>query len=212
MAENESIKITQLPSATVTEDGDYLVFSTETNTFKIKVKDFMVQFTQAINKSIADEETSRKTADNLLQKNIDDEVTKRESADTKITNALNEESNARIEADTILQNNIDNETFQRLFNVSSLRKDVDTFKGVSVINGDGQTKVFTVEHNLSTKDLLVQAYLPIGEEELEFNVVRNLNSLELTFNTAPQGEVRIVYTAVNSWSSERLPFNLPFEQ
>ena len=204
MAENESIKITQLPSATVTEDGDYLVFSTETNTFKIKVKDFMVQFTQAINKSIADEETSRKTADNLLQKNIDDEVTNRESADTKITNALTKES-------TILQNNIDNETFQRLFNVSSLRKDVDTFKGVSVINGDGQTKVFTVEHNLSTKDLLVQAYLPIGEEELEVNVVRNLNSLELTFNTAPQGEVRIVYTAVNSWSSERLPFNLPFE-
>lgn len=175
MAENESIKISQLPSATLTEDGDYLVFSTETNTFKIKVKDFMVQFTRSINKSIADEETSRK------------------------------------EADTILQNNIDNETFQRLFNVNSLRKDVDTFKGVSVINGDGQTKVFTVEHNLSTKDLLVQAYLPIGEEELEVNVVRNLNSLELTFNTAPQGEVRIVYIAVNSWSSERLPFNLPFE-
>lgn len=60
MAENKSIKITQLPSATITEDGDYLVFSTATNTFKIKVKDFMVQFTQPINKSIADEETSRK--------------------------------------------------------------------------------------------------------------------------------------------------------
>lgn len=49
MAENESIKITQLPSATITKDGDYLVFSTATNTYKIKVKDFMVQFTQPIN-------------------------------------------------------------------------------------------------------------------------------------------------------------------
>lgn len=88
MAENESIKITQLPSATVTQDGDYLVFSTATNTFKIKVKDFMVQFTQSINKSIANEETSRKTADNLLQENIDDEVTNREDADTNITNDL----------------------------------------------------------------------------------------------------------------------------
>ena len=107
MAENESIKITQLPSATVTEDGDYLVFSTETNTFKIKVKDFMVQFTQAINKSIADEETSRKTADNLLQKNIDDEVANRESADTKITNSLNKESEERKTTDTALQNEID---------------------------------------------------------------------------------------------------------
>lgn len=107
MAENESIKITQLPSATVTEDGNYLVFSTETNTFKIKVKDFMVQFTQPINKSIADEETSRKTADNLLQKNIDDEVTNRESADTEITNALNKESEERKKADTALQNEID---------------------------------------------------------------------------------------------------------
>lgn len=107
MAENESIKITQLPSATVTKDGDYLVFSTETNTFKIKVKDFMVQFTQAINKSIADEETSRKTADNLLQKNIEDEVTNRESADTKITNSLNKESEERKKADTALQNEID---------------------------------------------------------------------------------------------------------
>ena len=212
MAENESIKITQLPSATVTEDGDYLVFSTETNTFKIKVKDFMVQFTQSINKSITDEETSRKTADELLQKNIDDEVANRESADTEITNALNKESNARTEADTTLQNNIDNETSQRLLNVNSLRKDVDTFKGVSAINGDGQKKVFTVEHNLSTKDLLVQAYSPIGGEELKFDVVRNLNSLELTFETAPQGEIRIVYMAVNSWLSEQLPFNLPFEQ
>lgn len=72
MAENESIKITQLPSATVTEDGDYLVFSTETNTFKIKVKDFMVQFTQPINKSIANEETNRKEADNLLQNEINE--------------------------------------------------------------------------------------------------------------------------------------------
>lgn len=72
MAENKSIKITQLPSATVTEDGDYLVFSTATNTYKIKVKDFMVQFTQPINKSIADEETSRKEADNLLQNEIDE--------------------------------------------------------------------------------------------------------------------------------------------
>lgn len=107
MAENESIKITQLPSATITEDGDYLVFSTATNTFKIKVKDFMVQFTQSINKSIADEETSRKTADNLLQKNIDDEVTNRESADTKITNSLNKESVERKKADTALQNEID---------------------------------------------------------------------------------------------------------
>lgn len=194
MAENESIKITQLPSATITKDGDYLVFSTATNTFKIKVRDFMVQFTQSINKSIADEETSRKTADKLLQENINDEVTNRENADTT------------------LQNNIDNETSQRLLNVNSLRKDVDTFKGVSAINGNGQTKVFTVEHNLSTKDLLVQAYSPIGGEELKFNVVRNLNSLELTFNTAPQGEVRIVYMAVNSWASEQLPFNLPFEQ
>ena len=194
MAENESIKITQLPSATITEDGDYLVFSTATNTFKIKVRDFMVQFTKSINKSIADEETSRKIADKLLQENINDEVTNRENADTT------------------LQNNIDNETSQRLLNVNSLRKDVDTFKGVSAINGNGQTKVFTVEHNLSTKDLLVQAYSPIGGEELKFNVVRNLNSLELTFNTAPQGEVRIVYMAVNSWASEQLPFNLPFEQ
>lgn len=107
MAENESIKITQLPSATVTEDGDYLVFSTETNTFKIKVKDFMVQFTQSINKSIADEETSRKEADNLLQTNIDDEVVNRENADTKITNALNKESEERKKADTALQNEID---------------------------------------------------------------------------------------------------------
>ena len=71
MAENESIKITQLPSATVTEDGDYLVSSTETNTYKIKVKDFMVQFTQPINKSIADEETNRKEADKALQNEID---------------------------------------------------------------------------------------------------------------------------------------------
>lgn len=211
MAENESIKISQLPSATVTDDGDYLVFSTATNTFKIKVRDFMVQFTQAINKSIADEETSRKTADNLLQKNIDDEVANRKSADTDITNALNKESDTREKADTTLQSNIDNETSQRLLNVNSLRKDVDTFKGVSVISGNGQTKVFTVEHNLSTKDLLVQTYSLIGGEELEFSVIRNLNSLELTFKTAPQGEVRIVYMAVNSWPSEQLPFNLPFE-
>lgn len=77
MEQNESIKITQLPSATITEDGDYLVFSTATNTYKIKVKDFMVQFTQSINKSIADEETNRKTAD------------------TEITNALNKESEER---------------------------------------------------------------------------------------------------------------------
>lgn len=212
MAENESIKITQLPNATITEDGDYLVFSTETNTFKIKVKDFMVQFTQSINKSIADEETSRKEADNLLQKNIDDEVDNRKSADTNITTALNKESEIRGNADTTLQENIDKETSQRLLNVNSLRKDVDTFKGVSAINGNGQTKVFTVEHNLSTKDLLVQAYSPIGGEELKFSVVRNLNSLELTFETAPQGEIRVVYTAVNLWSSEQLPFNLPFEQ
>lgn len=107
MAENESIKITQLPSATVTQDGDYLVFSTATNTYKIKVKDFMVQFTQSINKSIADEETSRKQADTLLQENIDNEVTNRESADTEITNALNKESETRTEADTALQNEID---------------------------------------------------------------------------------------------------------
>lgn len=107
MAENESIKITQLPSATVTEDGDYLVFSTATNTYKIKVKDFMVQFTQSINKSIADEETSRKTADNLLQTNIDDEVVNRENADTKITNALNKESEERAKADNNLQTQID---------------------------------------------------------------------------------------------------------
>lgn len=106
MAENESIKITQLPSATVTEDGDYLVFSTETNTYKIKVKDFMVQFTQSINKSIADEETSRKEADNLLQTNIDDEVVNRENADTEITNSLNKESEERKKADTALQNEI----------------------------------------------------------------------------------------------------------
>lgn len=104
MAENESIKITQLPSATVTKDGDYLVFSTETNTYKIKVKDFMVQFTQPINKSIADEETNRKEADNLLQTNIDNEVTNRESADTEITNALNKESEERKKADEVLQN------------------------------------------------------------------------------------------------------------
>lgn len=90
MAENESIKITQLPSATVTEDGDYLVFSTETNTFKIKVKDFMVQFTQPINKSIADEETSRKEADNLLQTNIDNEIANREKADTALQNEIDE--------------------------------------------------------------------------------------------------------------------------
>ena len=107
MAENESIKITQLPSATVTEDGDYLVFSTATNTYKIKVKDFMVQFTQPINKSIADEETSRKEADTLLQTNIDNEVTNRESADTEITNALNKETEERKKADTALQNEID---------------------------------------------------------------------------------------------------------
>lgn len=107
MAENESIKITQLPSATVTQDGDYLVFSTATNTYKIKVKDFMVQFTQSINKSIADEEASRKQADTLLQENIDNEVTNRESADTEITNALNKESETRTEADTALQNEID---------------------------------------------------------------------------------------------------------
>lgn len=106
MAENENIKITQLPSATITEDGDYLVFSTATNTFKIKVKDFMVQFTQSINKSIADEETNRKEADNLLQTNIDNEVTNRESADTEITNALNKESEERKKADEVLQNEI----------------------------------------------------------------------------------------------------------
>lgn len=104
MAENENIKITQLPSATVTEDGDYLVFSTATNTYKIKVKDFMVQFTQPINKSIADEETNRKEADKLLQENINDEVTNRESADTEITNALNKESEERKKADEVLQN------------------------------------------------------------------------------------------------------------
>lgn len=106
MAENENIKITQLPSATVTEDGDYLVFSTATNTYKIKVKDFMVQFTQPINKSIADEETNRKEADKLLQENINDEVTNRESADTEITNSLNKESEERKKADTALQNEI----------------------------------------------------------------------------------------------------------
>lgn len=188
------VKLKDLPNAQAYTDEDYVPIDDGSKTQKIKISELVRQIVNSVR--------------SLIKKDVDEQLT---SFDTDITNALNKESDTREKADTTLQNNIDNEKTQRLLNVNSLRKDVDTFKGVSAINGNGQTKVFTVEHNLSTKDLIVQAYSPIGGEELKFSVVRNLNSLELTFETAPQGEVRIVYMAVNSWSSEQLPFNLPFE-
>lgn len=67
MAGTNQIKISELPTKENPSTNDYLVMDDGSETSRIKAKDFMVQFTQPINKSIADEETSRKKADTALQ-------------------------------------------------------------------------------------------------------------------------------------------------
>ena len=54
MAGTNQIKISELPTKENTSTNDYLVMDDGSETSKIKAKDFMVQFTQPINKSIAD--------------------------------------------------------------------------------------------------------------------------------------------------------------
>lgn len=72
MAGTNQIKISELPTKENPSTNDYLVMDDASETSRIKAKDFMVQFTQPINKSIADEETSRKKADTALQNEIDE--------------------------------------------------------------------------------------------------------------------------------------------
>ena len=136
MAEKEPIQITQLPSATVTDDGDWLVFSTASATFKIKVSDFMVQFTKIINQSISDEITNRKEADNTITKSLQTEANTRAKADTALSTSLSNETKARQSADTTLQTNINNETKARQSADSTLQSNIDTEKSQRLLNVD----------------------------------------------------------------------------
>lgn len=127
-----------------------------------------------------------------------------------VVGSLKEEATARKQADEELSDSISKEKSQRLLNVTSLENNINALKGVTVLVGDGETKVFTVNHNLSTKDLIVQAYL-ISGQDLSFSLKRDLNSFEITFDEAPTDEVRVIYIALNKWVGFKLPTKLPIK-
>lgn len=127
-----------------------------------------------------------------------------------VVGSLEEETKLREKADEELSDSISKEKSQRLLNVASLENNINNLKGVTTLVGDGETKVFTVNHNLSTKDLIVQAYLVSGQD-LSFSLKRDLNSFEITFDEAPTDEVRVIYIALNTWVGFKLPTKLPIK-
>lgn len=67
--------------------------------------------------------------------------------------------------------------------------------------------IFTFEHNLSTKDLLINVYSIYGVD-LHPSIKREYNSITLEFNEVPQS-FRVVVLAINKWTLSQLSTDLP---
>ena len=66
---------------------------------------------------------------------------------------------------------------------------------------------FTFEHNLSTKDLLINVYSIYGMD-LHPSIKREYNSITLVFDEVPQS-FRVVVLAINKWALSQLSTDLP---
>ena len=56
----------------------------------------------------------------------------------------------------------------------------------TAIIGDGSTKLFTITHNLGSRNVIVQFRLTsTGEQVYVSNAVTDENTINVTFNTAP---------------------------
>ena len=210
----DQTKISQLITVTVTEDSYYLVVDTGEYTFKIKVTDFLNQYTGPIETTIkqlqnafTSEAQTRENADNTLQSNIDNEIKARQNADNTLQTNIDNETNARESADTTLQENIDNEKSQRLLNVDSLRTDINKCKKVfEYLNPTDTT--YLIRHDLSTKDFLINVY-SINGKDLNPAIERlDGDNVQLTFEEVPS-DFRVVIFAINEWALNKLAFNLP---
>ncbi len=66
---------------------------------------------------------------------------------------------------------------------------------------------YTFDHNLQTKDLLINTYSIYGED-LNPIVKREYDSITLTFDEVPQS-FRVVVFAINKWELKQLATDLP---
>lgn len=155
---------------------------------------------------IEDLEEIRKNASDAV-KGLAEEIERATTRENEISDALTLETETREQTDITLQENIDKEEANRKLAIKSARDDANSFKKTFEIKNPTEL-TYTLFHNLSTKDLLVQVYL-IDDIDLQPKIKRGYDDITLTFDSVPQSTFRVDILALNRWSVQKLAFDLP---
>lgn len=155
---------------------------------------------------IEDLEEIRKNASDAV-KGLAEEIERAITRENEISDALTAETETREQTDITLQENIDKEEANRKLAIKSARDDTNSFKKTFEIKNPTEL-TYTLFHNLSTKDLLVQVYL-IDDIDLQPKIKRGYDDITLTFDSVPQSTFRVDILALNRWSVQKLAFDLP---
>lgn len=155
---------------------------------------------------IEDLEEIRKNASDAVT-GLATEIERATTRENEISDALTSEIETREQVDITLQENIDKEEANRKLAIKSVREDANSFKKTFEIKNPTEL-TYTLFHNLSTKDLLVQVYL-IDDIDLQPTIKRGYDDITLTFDSVPQSTFRVDVLALNRWSVQKLAFDLP---
>jgi hypothetical protein len=161
--------------------------------------------------AISSEISSRISADSSLDGKtstaMSSEISSRLSADSSLAlllgNDVSVEASVRLSADTSLETRLNNEEVTRTMNTNDIS---DRFNITPVAYayyvGNGATSSYTVGHNLSTKDVIVQVFEVATGATVETETVRLINEDQvlINFNVIPsQDEYRVVIMGIKAF-------------
>lgn len=155
---------------------------------------------------IDDLEEIRENASSAV-KGLAEEIERATTKENELTEALTLETTTREEADKLLQESIDKEEANRKTAIKAIKDTKNSFIKTFEISNPSEL-TYTIFHNLSTKDLLIQAYL-IDGIDLKPTIKRGYDDVTLTFDSIPEDTFRVDILALNEWSVQKLAFDLP---
>lgn len=162
---------------------------------------------------IEDLEEIRENAKNAVE-GLVKEIERATNRENEIEDNLNTEIETRIEEDKKLTESIkevkeltEEEIVNRKKAISYAIQNINRFKRTFEISEPTELN-YIFDHNLSTKDLLINVYSVEGDD-LYPTIKRGYNDITLTFNEVPT-RFRVVVFALNEWANvQKLAFDLP---
>jgi hypothetical protein len=129
------------------------------------------------------------------------------SADSSLASLLGNdvsvEASVRLSADTSLETRLNNEEVTRTMNTNDISARFNiTPVAYAYYVGNGATSSYTVSHNLSTKDVIVQVFEVATGATVETETVRLVNEDQvlINFNVIPsQDEYRVVIMGIKAF-------------